>query len=64
MEDERVRAGDYRFARIAVSLGLTIAVCVVILRDGNIDPVTLGFLLTTVLFLLGIEGMNFVRGKP
>lgn len=64
MADERAREGDYRFARIAVALGQSIAVCFVILRDGNIDPVTLGFLLTSILFLLGIEGMNFVRGKP
>lgn len=64
MADDRVREGDYRFARIAVSVGLTIAVIFVLLRDGNLDPVTLGFLLTTILLLLGIEGFNLMRSKP
>lgn len=58
------READYRFARIGVAIGLTIAVIALLLTRDAVDAITLGFLLTMIGALLSVEGLNLWRGKP
>lgn len=67
-EQRRAREQDYGPARVGVAIGLTLTLIALLIIDSQsidyaMDAPTLGFLLTSIALLLGVEGLNFIRGK-
>lgn len=71
MADEQRHPGreiDYRAARIGAAIALVLALIALLFLDAfipdyNLSPVTLGFLLTTIGLLLGVEGISVLQGR-
>ena len=61
------RTGDYRAARIGAATALAAVVVFLSVTDAlsaeyALDPIVLATLLTTMLYLLGVEAINLFRG--
>ena len=61
------RSGDYRAARIGAATALAAVVVFLSVMDAlspdyALDPIVLASMLTTMLYLLGVEAINLIRG--
>ena len=61
------RTGDYRAARIGAATAIAAVVVFLAVVDAlsaeyALDPIVLATLLTTMLYLLGVEAINLFRG--
>jgi len=67
-ERRRAREVDYGPARVGVAIGFSLTLIALLFIDAAnehyvLDPPTLGFLLTSIAVLLGVEGLRFFRGE-
>lgn len=61
------REGDFRAARIGAATALATVVVFLAVVDAlsveyALDPIVLATMLTTMLYLLGVEAINLIRG--